>query len=56
MEHIIVDILPKTAEDCPYIMDGAISMNRWTYKYLLRCTNAVYGKTGELPIYVGRRI
>ena len=38
-----------------YIMDGAIYMNRWTYEYLLHCTNAVYGKTGELPIYVGRR-
>ena len=40
-----------------YIMDGAIYMNRWTYEYLLHCMYAVYGngKTGELPIYVGRR-
>lgn len=38
-----------------YIMDGTIYMNRWTYEYLLHCMNAVYGKTGELPIYVGRR-
>ena len=32
-------------------------MNRWTYEYLLQCMYAVYGngKTGELPIYVGRR-
>ena len=39
-----------------YIMDGAIYMNRWTYEYLLQCMYAVYGngKTGELPIYVGR--
>jgi hypothetical protein len=38
-----------------YIMDGAIYMNRWTYEYLLHCMYAVYGKTGELPICVGRR-
>lgn len=38
-----------------YIMDGAIYMNRWTYEYLLHCMNAVYGKTGELPIWVGRK-
>ena len=38
------------------IIDGVIYMNRWTYKYLLHCTNAVYGKTGELPICIGRDI
>lgn len=47
MEHIVVDILPKTAEDCPY-------SKYWQMTNKYECLFK-RGKTGELPIYVGRR-